>query len=408
MSPNVVRQLGTFDVENYGDLLYPLILRHLIKTGIQHYSLLPGDAPYAAGFQTESIGRLFEAQDPLTVIIGGGDIVRTDSELMARHYGRNSRVSYKGLRHSIGVIGWIGYELRDKLPRIDAGSYYARRFRARWMRYPAIGPFIVDTRDLPPGSAVSYVSCGVPHEFASSQFNAVKTAFEQARFVYLRDEDSAQKLRRAGVTRELHVAPDLAVILSDVFNQEDTARRGRELLSQLGIAKTMRVFCFQTQPYPGFSQAEILDRLNEYCDRTKSKVVLLPLGYCHGDHEFLQSLAQRANGRLHYANVNSIFDMMALIAASDVFVGTSLHGNITAFSFGIPHVFGPLPVTKTRGFLEITNLPAELRLSSWSEIDKAVDYATMLGPDFFANRAREAKARVYRVIEQLFSNLNND
>ena len=408
MSPNVVRQLGTFDVENYGDLLYPLILRHLIKAGVQHYSLLPGDAPYAAGFQTEAIGRIFESQDPLTIIIGGGDIVRTDSELMARHYGRNSRVSHKRLRHSIGVIGWIGYELREKLPRTDAAGFYARRFRARWMRYPAIGPFIVAAQDLPPGSAVSYVSCGVPHEFAPSQIDAVKTAFEQASFVYLRDEDSAQKLWRAGVTRELHVAPDLAVILSDVFNQADTARRGHELLSQLGITKATPVLCFQTQPYPGFSQEEILDRLNAYCDRTKSKVVLLPLGYCHGDHEFLQSLAQRANGRLHYANVNSIFDMMALIAASNVFVGTSLHGNITAFSFGIPHVFGPLPVSKTRGFLEVTNLPAELRVNSWSEVDQAIDCATSLGPDFFANRSREAKAKVYRVMEQLFSNLNND
>jgi polysaccharide pyruvyl transferase WcaK-like protein len=338
-------------------------------------------------------------------MIGGGDILRTDAELMARHYGRNSRVSYKRLRHSIGVIGWIGYELRRKLPRTDAGGFYARRFRARWMGYPAIGPFIVNARDLPPGSDVSYVSCGVPHEFAPSQCDAVKTAFEEARVVYLRDEGSAQKLRHAGVTRELHVAPDLAVMLNDVFNHADTARRGRELLSQLGITNATPVLCFQSQPYPGFSQQEILDRLNAYCDRTKSKVVLLPLGYCHGDHEFLRSLAQRANGRFHYANLNSIFDMMALIAASDVFVGTSLHGNITAFSFGIPHVFGPLPVTKTRGFLEVTNLPADLRVSSWSEVDKAIDCATSLGTDFFALRAREAKTRVYRVREQLFESM---
>jgi hypothetical protein len=408
VSPNVVRQLGTFDVENYGDLLYPLIFRHLIKTGLQHYSLLPGDAPYAAGFQTESIGRLFESQDPLTVIIGGGDILRTDSDLMARHYGRNSRVTYKRLRQSIGVSGLIGYELREKLPRADAGIFYAKRFRARWMRYPAIGPFIIDARDLPPGSAVSYVSCGVPHEFAPSQFDAVKRAFERARFVYLRDEHSAQKLRRAGVNRELHVAPDLAVILSDVFNQADTVRRGRELLSNLGITKATPVLCFQTQAFPGFSEEQIVDRLKGYCDRTKSKVILLPLGYCHGDHEFLQGLAKRANGLFRYANVNSIFDMMALIAVSDVFVGTSLHGNVTAFSFGIPHVFGPLPVTKTQGVLEITNLPAELRASSWSEVDEAIDCATTLGSGFFANRAREAKARVYRVIEHLFLKLNND
>lgn len=27
----VISQLGTFDVENYGDLLYPIVLRHLLQ-----------------------------------------------------------------------------------------------------------------------------------------------------------------------------------------------------------------------------------------------------------------------------------------------------------------------------------------------------------------------------------------
>lgn len=39
MSLETLRQLGTFDVENYGDLLYPLVLRRLAKTPVQHYWL---------------------------------------------------------------------------------------------------------------------------------------------------------------------------------------------------------------------------------------------------------------------------------------------------------------------------------------------------------------------------------
>jgi len=403
VSPDVVRHLGTFDVENYGDLLYPLIFRHLVETAVQHYSLLPGNAPHAAGFRTQSIRSLFELPGPLTVVIGGGDILRTDSELMARHYGRNSRVSYEGLRQSIGVSGLVGYELRQKLPRVDADGFYAQRFQARWLNYPAVGPFIIAPDDLAQGSTVTYVSCGVPHEFAPSEADAVKRAFEQARFVYLRDEESAEKLRRAGVTRELCVAPDLAVLLSDVFRPADTARRGRELLMSLGIDTTQAVVCFQSQPYPGFFEDEILAQLNSYCERTGSAVVLLPLGYCHGDHEFLQRVAPRANGRFKYAAVNSIFDMMAVIAASDLFVGTSLHGNITALSFGLPHVFGPLPVAKARGFLEVANLPPELKLNSWSEMAAGIERATTLGRDFFAERARSAKEKVYEVVGKLLN-----
>jgi hypothetical protein len=93
--------------------------------------------------------------------------------------------------------------------------------------------------------------------------------------------------------------------------------------------------------------------------------------------------------------------MLAIIAASDVFVGTSLHGNITAFSFGIPHVFGPLPVSKAEGFLKITNLPVELKMRSWKELNDKIDRAVMLGGDFFLTKASDAKARTYELFDEM-------
>ena len=145
----------------------------------------------------------------------------------------------------------------------------------------------------------------------------------------------------------------------------------------------------------------MLTQLNRYREKHGGDVVLLPLGYCHGDHEFLQSLSRRSDRALKYADVCSVTDMLAIIAASDLFVGTSLHGNITAFSFGIPHLFGPLPVAKAEGFLNVTNLPAELKLQSWRELNDKIDFALELGPQFFAERAREAKAIVKREVDQL-------
>ena len=79
----------------------------------------------------------------------------------------------------------------------------------------------------------------------------------------------------------------------------------------------------------------------------------------------------------------------------------SLHGNITAFSFGIPHVFGPLPVAKAEGFLNVTKLPVELKMGSWSELNDKIDNAVMLGRDFFSTKASEAKARVYEVVDEM-------
>ena len=101
----------------------------------------------------------------------------------------------------------------------------------------------------------------------------------------------------------------------------------------------------------------------------------------------------------------SVFDALSVIAASGMFVGTSMYGNVTAFSFGIPHLHGPLPVDKTEGFLRSANLPPSLKLGSWAELGDGMELAAGLGPDFFAARAREAKSKVLRVVAELLDAL---
>jgi hypothetical protein len=385
----MICQLGTFDVENYGDLLYPIVFRHLVQKKdptlqVRLYSLRAGESLRQSALTTESIRSLFakEHSGLRTLVIGGGDILRTDWDLMARHYGRRSRVSIPSVRNSIDSFG-------------------ARRFRARWMNYPAAGPFLIDPNDLPGESRAAYVSCGVPHDFAASEIDRVKRTLGNASFIGLRDEDSAEKLLRAGIDCEVRVAPDLTVTLSDQFDRNELACRGRKILSRFEVQSDRPLLCFQSQPYPGFDTDEILRELKSYQERRATEVVALPLGYCHGDHEFLKGLAKRSDGAIKYADVSSVFDMLAIIAASDVFVGTSLHGNITAFSFGIPHVFGPLPVAKVDGFLRVVNLPLELKMNSWSELNDKIDAAIALGPRFFAEKAYNAKQKVHRLVDDL-------
>ena len=385
----MICQLGTFDVENYGDLLYPIVFRHLVQKKdptlqVRLYSLRAGESLRRSTLTIESIRSLFakEHSGLRTLVIGGGDILRTDWDLMARHYGRRSRVSIPSVRNSIDSFG-------------------ARRFRARWMNYPAAGPFLIDPNDLPGESRAAYVSCGVPHDFAASEIDRVKRTLGNASFIGLRDEDSAEKLLRAGIDCEVRVAPDLTVTLSDQFDRNELACRGRKILSRFEVQSDRPLLCFQSQPYPGFDTDEILRELKRYQERRATEVVALPLGYCHGDHEFLKGLAKRSDGAIKYADVSSVFDMLAIIAASDVFVGTSLHGNITAFSFGIPHVFGPLPVAKVDGFLRVANLPLELKMNSWSELNDKIDAAIALGPRFFAEKAYNAKQKVHRLVDDL-------
>jgi hypothetical protein len=409
---STISQLGTFDVDNYGDLLYPLAFRRLLQRrdaslSVRQYSLLPGVAPQEAGYETRPARSLFEpgVTEPCRLVVGGGDILRTDYETVAAPYSRIHRGHLSRLGSSVGSAGSLQYHLLKRLPGSVGGRFFADRFRERWMNYPAAGPFLIDPADLPAGGAVSYLSCGAPHDFAPADRNNVRRVFDQAQFIYLRDEQSAEKLRRCGVSREIHVAPDLIVTLSDQFERAAEARRGREILSGFGVRAERPVLCFQSKPYYGFRPEKIVARLRGYQRRTGSEIVLLPVGYCHGDAGFLQGLEKISGGAFKYANVSSVFDIVSVIAASDVFVGTSLHGNVTAFSYGIPHLFGPLPVDKAAGFLSAANLPDTLKLRSWNELNDKLDLAEGLGRPFFAERAREAKARVYAAVDKLLNAL---
>jgi hypothetical protein len=407
----MITQLGTFDVDNYGDLLYPIIFRHLLKNRdaslqVRNYSPTAGEAPQQAGFETHSLRTLFEDNaEPCTLVVGGGDILRTDWKTVAAPYSKIRRQYFSRLRTALGTTGTLRYLLLKHLPGQMGDRFFAHRFRERRLSYPAAGPFLLDPANLPAGGIVAYLSCGVPHDFATAERDEVKCTFDQARFIYLRDEQSAEKLRRCGVRREIHVAPDLIVILSDQFEHKAEARKGRRILSELGVNAERPVLCFQSKPYSGFSAEEIVERLKRYQRRTDSEVVLLPVGYCHDDDRFLKRLARKSGGAFKYANVYSVRDIISVIAASDLFVGTSLHGNITAFSYGIPHLFGPLPVDKAEGFLNAVNLTPELKLGSWGELNDKLDMIEVLGRNFLEVPVREAKARVYKVVDELFESL---
>ena len=154
-----------------------------------------------------------------------------------------------------------------------------------------------------------------------------------------------------------------------------------------------------------FRRALAARQLARYRQRAGAEVVLLPLGRCHGDAEFLRLVAKAAGGAFKYADARTVSDAVSLIAACDLFVGTSLHGNVTAFALGIPHLAGPLPADMTEGFLRSAKLPLSLRLDSWAELNEKVDLAAGLGPGFFASRAAEARSEVARAVDELLDAL---
>lgn len=399
----MIGNFATCDVENYGDLLYPVIVDKMLQLRgvvdeIRQYSFLDGPAPCDSGYTNFSIQDLLDEKSRVlrSLVIGGGDILRTDTATLASHY---KTIYRKRLGHP--YLQWIG-EKCFKKPKV------VELFLKRCMSYEAVGPFLLDGKSFPGIGSVSYCSCGIPFDFSAKEKERVKEVMDGASFIWLRDRTSRDKLLAAGVTREIHTAPDLILTLSDFFDKASERSRGRQILRSYGADTGKKIVTFQCTPHAGQPLEEIVSQLSSYRQRSGAEIVLLPLGYCHKDDHFLKRLSRESGGAFHYIGARSIFDMLSVLAASDLFVGTSMHGNITALCYGIPHLFGPIQVAKVGGFLDMVDISHEFILSSWKEINDKADMVDSLDADFFSSRAARAKKEAHAAFDLLYSSICAD
>jgi len=399
----MIGHFAASDRENYGDLLYPVIIRKMLESRgcteeIRYFSFLDGPAPGDSGYAITCIQELLNAETALlsSLIIGGGDILRTDTTTLASHY----KYIY---RQRIGhpILHWFGEKYLKRPTVVD-------KFLQRYMSYCAPGPFLLDKRDFPGIGAAYYCSCGAPLDFSVEEKGRVRDVLENAAFLSVRDRQSRDKLQAAGVTREIHAVPDLIMTLSDYFDPATERSKGQRLLTLFGVDTGKKIVTFQCMPHAGEPMEEIVAQLSRYRERADVEIVLLPLGYCHSDDRFLKRLSRESGGIFRYIGVRSIFDMLSVLAASDLFIGTSMHGNITALSYGIPHLFGPIKVDKAEGFLDMVDLSPDFKLKSWKEINDKADMVASLKSDFFSVRATRAKKEAHAAFDHLHAALCAD
>lgn len=399
----MINHFAAFDMPNYGDLLYAIVFEKMLKihnskTEIKRFSFLGEQAPNNAGYKTHRIKELLFAPKNSSshLLIGGGDVLQEEGIWLADNY----KIRYRShLKKSLLFQSNVFLRKLFKKKPLDI----QKLFYERELNYPSTGPFIIDPDDFSSLKSVTYCSCGAPYKFERKE--EIRRTFNKANFIYVRDKISANKLLEAEVDREIHIAPDIIVTLSDFFDKTTEAEKGRRILQKFGVNTNQNILCFQSFLQSKQNKVEILNELKLYQKRTKNEIILMPIGYCHSDHIYLQELAKESEGVLKYIGVYSIFDMLSVIAASNTFLGTSMHGNITAFSFGIPHIFGLTTYDKAQGFLDIVNLPAYFRLNSWAEINEKLETIENLGIDYFRERSIIAKQKVNQTFDMLLNSL---
>jgi Polysaccharide pyruvyl transferase len=329
-----IRLLCSCDRYNYGDLLFPIVTRAALTAllgsdnsyDFTPYGLERSDLSKFGALPSRGIRDLYtDAKDGDVVLLAGGE-----------NLAQTWLVMHLTLLSAGAAARW------EKYPRWLGASLVERL--SRWSyrgRQPF--PYVLSPDQFAPGVRVMYNSMGGwPLRFypPPSQ-QAIAGALGKASFISVRDRESAAILREIDPGLCVHTAPDCVFLVADLLPREKLAEGGspavRELLQDAG-----EFFCFQCNPRYGQANREELKRqLRTLSTQSGLSIVFTPIGrmYSFEDDVFLTSLADEMEDRVRVLPAAAtIYDILHTLAAARLFCGSSLHGIITALTYGVPFV----------------------------------------------------------------------
>jgi glycosyltransferase involved in cell wall biosynthesis len=283
---------GTFDVENYGDLMFPIMAEHeltrrLGSVQLTRYSYLAKVAhswPYDV---TPLSGLNGELGNHTGLLIGGGHLIRFDKGVAKGYYPSDGETHHP-----------TGYWLTPALAAANTG---------------------VPVFWNGPSASLDTPAWGAP---------LLRAALAMSEYVSVRDEPTAAELRRIGYSGQCSIIPDTVFGLPDLLPLEDACTRAAPLLEQAGITGPYIVVQAKSE------LASIAQALAAHPDTQHLQILVVAIGPILGEHPSLITDAVPAAKSLSFWPAP--LDIAALIAASAGTVAISLHLTITSLCYGLP------------------------------------------------------------------------
>ena len=316
---------GPHDRFNYGDLLFAIMLEHGLNKvspnsfDFTKYSLVDADFTAKGGFKTFAYKRLkkdINSKNIDTVIVAGGESLRADWNGL---YSFISPIYFKIFRH----------------PRIP--NFFKKN---EWVKYFLGGvsdnPFLVNKSDFGNNINVIYNSVGGGTNLSKDRLGILK----RGDYLSFRENKSFQFVKDNLSEKDVFLVPDSAIIMDDIYPKADFLSSEKIPLEIKEILKSKYVF-FQISKYKNDNKlAEIAQQLKSLAETNGVKIVLCPIGTAkgHEDHVPLEEIYQNIKEHSILIKDVSVDIIMALIAYSQLYIGNSLHGIITAMSYRLPYV----------------------------------------------------------------------
>lgn len=324
--------LGAYDRFNYGDILFPIISKNFFELNyptlnFECYALKESDFSKYGGLPTKSIRRLHESNDLKdgdTIFFTGGGTLGSDWYNMHANL-----LGYYGNKILYYASRIIGNEKINKISRLYFGG-------------KSEFPWIADADDFDKNLKIIYNSVGGSELGTISEKRRTLAIEKLSRASYLsfRDKETANVCKQIESECLLNVAPDSAILMSEQYPIDILFNKINPNLRN--TASNKKYVCFHANySYLKKNISEITNQLEKIYREHNLETILLPIGRYVGldDHIGLRELLNKlSTPALIISEEASIWDIMYTIANASLFIGTSLHGNVTSQSFGVPHI----------------------------------------------------------------------
>lgn len=332
-----IKIFAASDRNNYGDLLFPLVIKKIVEKNfsnytIENYGIINSDLSFFGALPTNSFKSLIRGirkENSYKLIIAGGEVLGGGWLNILRFLDPfwntiHHNVFLKKVINKVKILeGLFGFLFGSTLP------------------------FVFD-KIKKAENQIYYNSVGALSVGSILRNKGIRMYFENVALVSVRDKKSKDEFVKKGIDAKL--IPDSALIMSDLFNNE----LNNEVTSYCKEITGQPYFLLQLGEIKGPDDLEgFVREIEKLSKELNLKVILCPIGLAldHGDDIILKKI-QKLNPAFTYYHPENIFEIMYLIGQSRMYLGTSLHGFITAQSFNVPFFVFPQKIPKIKIYIE--------------------------------------------------------
>lgn len=377
---------GAFDRYNYGDNLMPILMEIYLNRfhsdrvkdyNIVFASIKSSDLTEYHCKKTVPITDFLGAEEGSILIVVGGEVLSADVVGLFTHVQSNP-LNVKVIRACNKAFP----QFTKKVAKKNYGAIWDY-------------PYIPQISSFKNKVKVIYNTVGgVP--YSSQEQNIIDAAY-----ISSRDERTYDAVSSMASTE---LVPDSVLMVSSLIDLDFLENHVRLEIKELVDSK--KIITVQACPYKvQFSPQEMARELDLISSTTNIQPVLLPIGYAsgHDDTVFLQKVKDASSFGIPIYNDLSVWEIMYMIARSEIFYGTSLHGVITAMSFGIPHYCINHDIKKLVSFLNTWSIYPYNESITVTDIVSTLDYDHSSQRAELLHTVEQSKTKIFESLNKISS-----